>query len=389
MEDNIEKIGESKDDKEEHPATDEKQPSSQLYSAKQTFTSLGPGIITGESDDNPSGIATFSQAGAQFGFGLLWMALFQYPMMIVIQEICARIGLVTGKGLSSIIRERYSRKAIFPLAGLLLIANTINIGADIAPMGASVRLLLPQLPVFITTLSFALFIVASEIIIPYKKYIKILKYIALTLFAYVITAIIVGGNWSQILISSLIPHIELKPEFAMMFVAIIGTSISPYLFFWQASEEAEEDVARQKIKDIGKGNPKITKKEIKLMRIDIAAGIAFAEIIVWTIMITSAGSLYAHGVTDIKSADQAAKALEPLVKTFPNAGEISKTIFAFGIIGTGLLAVPVLASFVRICISRYIWLERRSEQKVQTSKGVLYCDSCIHNNRIVNELCKY
>jgi NRAMP (natural resistance-associated macrophage protein)-like metal ion transporter len=344
MEDNIEKIGESKDDKEEHPATDEKQPSSKLYSAKQTFTSLGPGIITGASDDDPSGIATFSQAGAQFGFGLLWMALFQYPMMIVIQEICARIGLVTGKGLSSIIRERYSRKAIFPLAGLLLIANTINIGADIAAMGASVRLLLPQLPVFITTLSFALFIVASEIIIPYKKYIKILKYIALTLFAYVITAIIVGGNWSQILISSLIPHIELKPEFAMMFVAIIGTSISPYLFFWQASEEAEEDVARQKIKDIGKGNPKITKKEIKLMRIDIAAGIAFAEIIVWTIMITSAGSLYAHGVTDIKSADQAAKALEPLVKTFPNAGEISKTIFAFGIIGTGLLAVPVLAA---------------------------------------------
>ena len=209
-----------------------------------------------------------------------------------------------------------------------------------------------------------------------------------SLFAYVITAIIVGGNWSQILISSLIPHIELKPEFAMMFVAIIGTSISPYLFFWQASEEAEEDVARQKIKDIGKGNPKITKKEIKLMRRDIAAGIAFAEIIVWTIMITSAGSLYAHGVTDIKSADQAAKALEPLVKTFPNAGEISKTIFAFGIRGTGLRCTGI-GSFVRICISRYIWLERRSEQKVQTSKGVLYCDSRIHNNRIVNELCKY
>lgn len=271
------------------------------------------------------------------------MALFQYPMMTVIQEICARIGLVTGNGIGGVFKKKYSKKVVLPLAGLLLIANTINIGADIAAMGASVRLLVPHIPFFITTLSFALFIIGSEIIIPYKKYVKILKYIALSLFAYVITAIIVGGNWNQILVSSIIPHMELKPEFAMMFVAIIGTSISPYLFFWQASEEAEEAVAKKKIKEIGKGNPKVSKKEIKLMRIDIAAGIAFAELIVWTIMITTAGSLHSHGVTDIQSAEQAAKALEPLVKTFPHAGELSKAIFAFGIIGTGLLAIPVLA----------------------------------------------
>jgi Mn2+/Fe2+ NRAMP family transporter len=172
---------------------------------------------------------------------------------------------------------------------------------------------------------------------------KILKYLALFLLSYIITAIIVGGSWSQILTSSIIPHVEIKPEFAVMFVAIIGTSISPYLFFWQASEEAEEDVAKQKIKEIGKGNPTVSKREIKLMRIDIAVGIAFAELIVWAIVITTAGSLHSHGVTNIQSADQAAKALEPLVKTFPHAGEIAKAIFAFGIISTGLLAIPVLA----------------------------------------------
>lgn len=316
---------------------------SKFSSTKEKLKSLGPGLITGASDDDPSGIATFSQAGAQFGFGMLWMALFQYPMMTVIQEICARIGLVTGSGLDGILKKKYSKKILIPLSGLVLIANTINIAADIAAMGAAVRLLIPQVPIFITTIFFVIFIVGLEIVIPYQKYMKILKYTALSLLSYIITAIIVGGSWSQILTFSVIPHIEIKPEFATMFVAIIGTSISPYLFFWQASEEAEEDVAKQKIKEIGKGNPEVTKKEIKLMRIDIAVGIAFAELIVWAIVITTAGSLHTHGVTDIQSSEQAAKALEPLVKTFPHAGEIAKAIFAFGIIGTGLLAIPVLA----------------------------------------------
>lgn len=316
---------------------------SKFSSTKEKLKSLGPGLITGASDDDPSGIATFSQAGAQFGFGMLWMALFQYPMMTIIQEICARIGLVTGSGLGGILKKKYSKKILIPLSGLVLIANTINIAADIAAMGAAVRLLIPQVPIFITTIFFVIFIVGLEIVVPYQKYMKILKYTALSLLSYIITAIIVGGSWSQILTFSVIPHIEIKPEFATMFVAIIGTSISPYLFFWQASEEAEEDVAKQKIKEIGKGNPEVTKKEIKLMRIDIAVGIAFAELIVWAIVITTAGSLHTHGVTDIQSSEQAAKALEPLVKTFPHAGEIAKAIFAFGIIGTGLLAIPVLA----------------------------------------------
>jgi NRAMP (natural resistance-associated macrophage protein)-like metal ion transporter len=316
---------------------------SKLSPVKKTLKSLGPGIITGASDDDPSTIATFSQAGAQFGFGMLWLALFQYPMKVVIQEVCARIGLVSGKGLSSAIKKRYSKNVVLPLTSLLIIANTINIGADIGAMSASIRLVFPQLPVIVAALSFTAFIILSEVFVPYSKYVKILKYLTISLFAYIATAIIVGGSWNQILAATIIPYIEFTPAFAMMFVAMFGTAISPYLFFWQASEEAEEEVEKHKIKEIGKGKPKISKKDIRLMKQDTAIGMAFSQIIMWAIITTTAGSLHSHGVTYIQSADQAAKALEPLLRTFPQAGEISKTIFAVGIIGTGLLAVPVLA----------------------------------------------
>ena len=313
---------------------------------KSALKSLGPGIISGASDNDPSSIATYSQSGARFGFGFLWLALFQYPLMTVIQEISARIGLITGKSMGEVLKEKYSKNVaiiVYPIASLLLIANTINIGADIGAMAASVRLIFPQTPTIAATISFAAFILASEILLPYEKYVKILKYLILSLFVYIFTAIIVGGNITHVLFASIIPHIEFTKEYAMMFVAVFGTSISPYVFFWQASEEAEEDVAKNKIKEIGKGKPKITKKEIKLMRIDVAFGMAFSKLIMWTIIITTAGSLHTHGLTDIQTAEQAAKALEPLVRTFPHSGEIAKTIFALGIIGTGLLAIPVLA----------------------------------------------
>ena len=316
---------------------------------------LGPGVITGASDDDPSGIATYSQAGAQFGFGMLWMALFQYPMMTVIQEMCARIGLITGNGLTAVIKRRYSKKVVFPLTSLLLIANTINIGADIGAMAASVRLVFPQLPIIVATLSFTVFIVASQVLVPYNKYVKILKYLTISLFAYIITAVIVGGNWNQLLASSIIPHIEFTPAFAMMFVAILGTTITPYVFFWQASQEAEENVVKGKIKEISEDKdsssitasntrkqPKISKKEVRLMRSDTAIGMAFSQIIMWAIITTTAGSLHAHNIT-IYNPQIRPKALQPLVKTFPDAGEIAKTIFALGIIGTGLLAIPVMA----------------------------------------------
>ena len=312
-------------------------------SFRNFFKNLGPGVITGASDDDPSGIATYSQAGAQFGINALWFALFQYPLMTVIQEMCARIGLVTGDGLGSAIKKQFSNKTVIPITTLLLVANTINIGVDIGAMAASAQLIIPQIPVFAIALCFTGLIIGAEILMPYKKYVKILKYLTFSLFAYVITAVIVGGNPSQILIATITPHVEFNSSFAMMFVAIFGTTISPYLFFWQASEEAEEDVAKNKISEVGSGRPKITKAELKIMKSDVMIGMAFSQAIMWFIILTSANTLYQNGITNVTTAEEAAKALEPLVKTFPNAGTVSKIIFALGIIGTGLLAIPVLA----------------------------------------------
>jgi NRAMP (natural resistance-associated macrophage protein)-like metal ion transporter len=318
---------------------------------KNALKFLGPGLITGASDDDPSGIATYSQAGAKFGLGMLWLAIFQYPLMTAIQEMCARIGLVTGDGIAGIMRRKYSKKLVFPLVSLLLVANTINLGADIGAMAASVRLVFPQIPIIVVTVSLVAFILAAEILVPYERYVRILKYLTLSLFAYVITAIIVGGNAVQIFLSSIIPHVEFTKEYTMMFVAIFGTTISPYLFFWQASEESEEDVTKHKIKEIGQGKPKVSKKDVKIMRMDVAVGMAFSIMIMSSIVVTTAGSLHAKGITDISTAEEAAKALQPLVKTFPYSGEIAEVIFALGIIGTGLLAVPVLAGSSAYAIS--------------------------------------
>ncbi|HZS74635.1 MAG TPA: divalent metal cation transporter [Candidatus Nitrosotalea sp.] len=336
---------------------------------KSFFKSLGPGLITGASDDDPSGIATYSQAGAQFGFGTLWLALFQLPLMIAIQEMCARIGLVTGNGLAGIMKKRYSKKTVYPIISLLLVANTINIGADIGAMSASVKLVLPQLPIVIVTILFTALVICAEIFIPYRKYVTILKYLTLSLLAYVITAFVVGGNWNEILVSSVIPHFEFTPAFVMLFVAIFGTTISPYLFFWQTSEEAEEDVAKNKIKEIGEGKPITQKKEITLMRKDVAVGMGFSQAIMWFIIITTAGTLHVHGLTDISTADEAAQALEPLVKTFPHAGELSKTIFALGIIGTGLLAIPVLAGSSAYALSEEFGWKEGLSKKFKQAKG--------------------
>ena len=342
---------------------------SRLLQIKSFFKTLGPGLITGAADDDPSGIATYSQAGAQFGFGTLWMALFQFPMMVAIQEMCARIGLVTGGGLAGIMKKRYSKKTIYPIISLLLIANTINIGADIGAMSSSVKLVLPHLPIVAVTILFTALVICAEIFIPYRKYVTILKYLTLSLLAYVITAFIVGGNLAEILSASIIPHIEFNPSFAMLFVAIFGTTISPYLFFWQTSEEAEEDVKKNKIKDIGEGTPKIKNKEIRMMRKDVMVGMAFSQIIMWFIITTAAGTLHAEGLTNIITADEAAKALEPLVKTFPHSGELAKTIFALGIIGTGLLAIPVLAGSSAYALSEQFGWKEGLSKKLKQAKG--------------------
>ena len=336
---------------------------------KSFFKILGPCLITGAADDDPSGIDTYSQAGAQFGFGTLWMALFQFPMMVVIQEMCARIGLVTGSGLAGVVKKAYSKKMLYPTVMLLLIANTINIGADIGAISASIKLVVPQVPIVIVTVLFTVMIVFKEIFIPYKKYSSILMYLTISLFAYVNTAIIVNANWVDILTATIIPHIEFSGTFAMLFVAIFGTTISPYLFFWQSSQEAEEDVLKNKIKEIGNGKPRILKTEVKKMKIDNAMGMAFSQIVMWFIIITTAGTLHVHGLTDISTVDEAAKALEPLVKTFPHSGELAKIIFAIGVIGVGLLAIPVLAGSSAYALSEVFGWKEGLSKKFKQAKG--------------------
>jgi NRAMP (natural resistance-associated macrophage protein)-like metal ion transporter len=339
-----------------------------LKSVSQIIKALGPGVITGAADDDPSGIATYSQAGAKFGLGMLWMTLFLLPTMIVIQEMCARIGLLSGNGLAALIKKKYSAKVVYPISSLLLIANIINIGADLGAMSASIKIIFPGVPFVVTTLLFSVFIIVSEIFVPYDKYVKVLKYLVLSLFAYVLTAVIVGGNLSQIFFT-IIPTINFSSDYAIMFVAVIGTTISPYLLFWQTSEEAEEDVTKHRIKEIGKGKPKVSPKEIMLMKEDIGIGMFFSQLIMWSIIITSAGSLYFAGITDIQTADQAASSLEPLVKNFPNAGQIAKLIFAFGIIGTGLLAIPVLAASSAFALSDTFGWKEGLEKKFSQAKS--------------------
>jgi NRAMP (natural resistance-associated macrophage protein)-like metal ion transporter len=353
---------------------------------KQFFKSLGPGVVTGGSDNDPSGIATYSQAGAQFGYGLLWMAIVTLPMVMIVQEMCARIGIISGKGLSHIIKQHYSKKLLYSIASLLLIANTINIGADIGAMGASLRLLIPQIPFFISTLMFTAIILAAEIFISYKIYSKILKYLTLSLFLYVVTAFLAVHNeaeWYSIAKSTLIPHFEFNKEYVLMVIAILGTTISPYLFFWQTAEEVEEEVKKGKIEEMDKednSKPKITKSELKNMRVDIITGMILAQGIFWFIMITSASALHNSGVTSISTAQDAAKALEPLVKGFPYSGQIASGLFAAGIIGTGLLAVPILAGSASYAISEsFGWREGLYKKFVEAPKfyGIIVASTVI------------
>lgn len=311
---------------------------------KQKFSHLlrilGPGLITGAADDDPSGIATYSQTGAQFGYGQLWTAVFMFPLQTAVQEACARIGAVTGRGIAAVVKQYYGRKLLYGVVLLVLIANTINIGADIGAMAAAVRLIVP-INFVILTLGITVLILILEIFTSYKTYARILKWLSLSLLAYVFTFFIVPQSWPTLLHATFIPHFEFNFQFLFIITGVLGTTISPYMFFWQASEETEE--TREKNMIDADGKPQITPKFIRDLRIDNALGMLFSEIGTWAIIVVTATVLHAHGVTDIKTAADAAKALEPLVQTFPNAGYFAKAIFAFGVVGLGLLAVPVLS----------------------------------------------
>jgi Mn2+/Fe2+ NRAMP family transporter len=296
---------------------------------------LGPGLITGASDDDPSGIATYSQVGAQFGFDMGWVMLFSWPLMCAIQEISAHIGRVTGKGIAGNLKAHYPRSLLFGLVGLLLIANTINLGADLGAMGAALKLVVggPQL-VYV-----ALFGAASillEVFVRYSRYVSVLKWLTLALFAYVGVAFVVHVNWASVGYHLVAPRIEWTSDYLTALVAILGTTISPYLFFWQAEEEVEEAKERDGAKPLTRA-PSQAKPEFARIRIDTYLGMGLSNLVALFIIITTAATLNAHGVTDIQTSSQAAAALKPI------AGGATFVVFALGIVGTGLLAVPVLA----------------------------------------------
>lgn len=314
-----------------------------LGEAQDFWRGLGPGLITGAADDDPSGIATYSQTGAQYGFQLLWLSLFTFPLMAVVQEMCARIGLTTGRGLAGNIRINYPKWVLYMCALLLFVANTLNIGADLGAMAKAVQLLDPKLNFLLLAAAFTFFCLLLQIYTPYEKYAKYLKYLVLVLLSYIATAIIVHIDPKQLLLHTFIPSITLSKGQIFLITGILGTTISPYLFFWQTSHEVEEEILH------GKTSIRLrevtTDAEIKKMRVDVWVGMIVSNLVMFFIIATCAAVLFSHGITNINSAADAAAALKPL------AGDQAFLLFALGIVGMGLLAVPVLAGSAAYTVS--------------------------------------
>ncbi len=296
---------------------------------------IGPGIITGASDDDPSGIATYSQVGSQFGLGMLWTMVFTYPLMSGIQEICAQVGRVTGHGLAASLRKHFPKWVLHAAVGLLLLANTINIGADIGAMGAGLHLLVGG-PVLMFVLGFGLSCLGLQVFIPYRRYVPYLKWLCLGLFAYVGIMFVVKIPWPAVLHATFLPRIPFTRVGLTAIVAILGTTISPYMFFWQASEEVEEQLLDPTDKALLKA-PSQGIRQLGTMRSGTWIGMAFSNVVAFFIILTAALVLNAHGIKDIQTSSQAAEALRPV------AGRFAFLLFSLGIVGTGLLAVPVLA----------------------------------------------
>ena len=318
---------------------------------------LGPGLITGAADDDPSGIATYSQVGAQFGYGLAWTMLFSLPFMIVIQEISGRIGCVTGHGISENLRRHYSPWLVRGVVVLLLVANVINLGADLGAMGAALRLLLGG-SARLYTVAFGVVCVGAEIFISYAVYAGVLKWLTLSLFAYVAVVFAVHVPWGEALSATLLPHLALDSASATALVAVLGTTISPYLFFWQAALEVE-DQHRHGASPLSI-TPQDAQPQFARIRFDTVAGMAVSNLIAICIIYATAATLHATGVTDIQTSSQAAEALRPV------AGKLTFVIFAAGIIGTGLLAVPVLAGSGAYALSEaFQWREGLDRRLLQ------------------------
>jgi Mn2+/Fe2+ NRAMP family transporter len=296
---------------------------------------MGPGLITGASDDDPSGIATYSQAGAQFGVNMGWTLMLTFPLMCAIQQISAQIGRVTGHGLGGNLRRSYPSGALYALVGLLVVANTINLGADLGAMAAALKLLIGG-PALLYVALFGTVSVLLEMFVRYSRYVSVLKWLSLSLFAYVATLFAVKLDWLDIAHRLVVPHISWTGSYLTVVVAVFGTTISPYLFFWQAEEEVENEEENPRAKPL-KLAPKQAPFELERIRLDTWIGMAFSNLIALCIVLTTAATLNAHGITDIQTSAQAAEALRPV------AGYFAFSVFALGIIGTGMLALPVLS----------------------------------------------
>jgi NRAMP (natural resistance-associated macrophage protein)-like metal ion transporter len=318
---------------------------------------LGPGVVTGASDDDPSGIGTYSAVGAMFGFAILWMAIWLLPVMLAIQEVCARIGIVTNKGLTKVLGERFNKKTIGVVVLLLIIANVVNIGADLGAMAASLNLI-TGVNVSAAALFFALLIVFLEIFFRYRTYVKFLKWLTLAVFAYVLTGFLIHPNWSEVFENAFIPNIEFNKNYIFAMIAVFGTTITPYLFFWQTSEEVEENKLLTKAEQNASMHCRIHH-----MRTDVGTGMVLANLVFFFIILTTAQVLFKNGITNIESAEQAALALRPL------AGEAAYLLFAFGIIGTGLLAIPILAGSGAYALSEVMKWHEGLELKFSRAKG--------------------
>ncbi len=321
---------------------------------------LGPGLITGAADDDPSGIATYSQAGAAFGYGQLWTLTLCLPLMMAVQEAAARIGLVTGQGLAQVTARRYSRKVLVAVVALVVVANIINIAADIAAVGASLQLLVP-LPLPLLSVLFTLVVLVLQVFIGYHQYAKFLKLLALALLAYVATALMVREPWGEILTATLVPRLQFDTAYLYVIVGILGTTISPYMFFWQAAEEVEEREYADKMH--------VRRRTLRQLRMDNAIGMGVSQLGSWFMMVTTATVLHANGVTNITTAADAARALEPLVQTFPHAGTWAKVIFALGVVGMGMLGIPVLAGSASYAVSEAFGWDKGLQKKPHEAKG--------------------
>uniref|UniRef100_E6QUL0 Natural resistance-associated macrophage protein n=1 Tax=mine drainage metagenome TaxID=410659 RepID=E6QUL0_9ZZZZ len=322
---------------------------------------LGPGWITGAADDDPSGIATYSQAGAQFGFNMLWTMWLTYPLMVGIQMVSANIGRVSGHGLATNIRRHYPAWLLYLLVGLLIVANTINIAADIAAMADVLKLLVGG-PARWYALGFGMTSLLLQLFIPYQPYARILKWVTLTLLAYVATVFVVHISWIQVITRTFLPHLSWTAQYITTVVAVFGTTISPYLFFWQASQEVEEQQAHPPARAL-KDAPEQASANFHRIKIDTWLGMAFSNLIAFFIILTTAVTLHTNGVTEIQTSTQAASALRPI------AGEFAFWLFSAGIIGTGFLAIPVLAGSAAYAVSGAFHWDNSLELKPNQAKG--------------------